>query len=381
MMKRIQTRLTAVLMAMLLTTAFSAHAQEAPENYVDYPYAFIGIQGGGQTTLSGCSAWKLVTPTASVQVGVNFTPIIGARIHVNGIWNKGALNLGFYDAKYKYKYATSDLDLLINMVNLICKGNYHPLNVYLIGGVGLNYAWGNQDMSLLTRYISSADTRNRLSHNFRIGTMIEANVARNWSVNLELAANSLSDRYNCQFNGRDDWQFTAQIGLTYKFGMPHKVKNARRSGTGGVNDDIDLGAETISADMSGEIAKPEPKPAPAPVPAPVVQKESLTRNIFFSIRETAVAPAEQPKVAEIAAWLKSHPKAKVVVTGYADKGTGSAVNNARFAKGRAESVTKMLTKKYGVDASRITTTSKGDTVQPFPDDNDKNRVTIVIAEE
>ena len=186
---------------------------------------------------------------------------------------------------------------------------------------------------------------------------------------------------NCQFNGCDDWQFTAQIGLTYKFGVSHKVKSSRRSATGGNNDDIGLDTETISADMSGEIAKPEPKPAPAPVPAPVVQKESLTRNIFFSIRETAVAPAEQPKVAEIAAWLKSHPKAKVVVTGYADKGTGSAVNNARFAKGRAESVTKMLTKKYGVDASRITTTSKGDTVQPFPDDNDKNRVTIVIAEE
>ena len=37
-------------------------------------------------------------------------------------------------------------------------------------------------------------------------------------------------------------------------------------------------------------------------------------------------------------------------------------------------------KEHGLDAKRITTDSKGDTVQPFPEDNDKNRCVIVKGE-
>ena len=49
-----------------------------------------------------------------------------------------------------------------------------------------------------------------------------------------------------------------------------------------------------------------------------------------------------------------------------------------YAKGRAENVAKALT-AAGIDAARITVDAKGDTVQPFAE-NDMNRVTIAIAE-
>ena len=45
----------------------------------------------------------------------------------------------------------------------------------------------------------------------------------------------------------------------------------------------------------------------------------------------------------------------------------------------AEQFKKDLTSKYGVDGSIITIDSKGDTVQPFAD-NDKNRCVIIDAE-
>ncbi len=41
---------------------------------------------------------------------------------------------------------------------------------------------------------------------------------------------------------------------------------------------------------------------------------------------------------------------------------------------------KILVEKYGIDASRLTSGFKGDTVQPF-DDNDSNRVVIGVAKE
>ena len=377
MTTRIQTRLVALLAAALLTTGFSAQAQNTSENEMKYPYAFIGIQGGGQTTFTNYNNWELITPTASMYVGVHFMPALAARLHFNGIWNKSGISRDGIEATYKYKYFTSDLDLMINMVNIFYK-KPHKVNAYLIGGVGLNYAWGNEDVPGLKKYISTTDSRNRLSHNFRVGAMLDVSIARNWSVNLEVAGNSLSDRFNSKVQKRnDDWQLTAQLGVTYKFGLRHKVKEAPNSNIIVAPTTIGTETETASANTNVEIDKPAP--APTPAPAPVVK--DITRNIFFGLRQTEVTSVEQTKVKEVADWLKEHPSAKVTVTGYADKNTGTKDINSRLAKQRAEAVTTLLTKKYGIDASRITTTSKGDTVQPFPNDNDKNRVTVVVGKE
>jgi hypothetical protein len=74
---------------------------------------------------------------------------------------------------------------------------------------------------------------------------------------------------------------------------------------------------------------------------------------------------------------KKTGKAKVTVTGYADAGTGNPRINMFYSKGRAENVAKALT-DAGIDAARITVDAKGDTVQPYSE-NDKNRVSICIA--
>lgn len=386
-MTRIQTRLKALLAAALLTTAFSVQAQEAPENYIGYPYAFIGLQGGVQETATHTyNNWKLFTPTASVSVGMHFTPVIAARVHVNGIWNKSGISSDYrdFDYTYKYKYVTSDLDAMVNIVNLFSKDKYQPLNLYLIGGIGLNYAWDNENVPALKPYITTSNSKARLSHNFRLGGMVDVRVARNWSVNLEVDANSLSDRFNSKISGSDDWQFTAQLGLTYRFGLPHKVKGDPYS-------DIYVDPTTLASrteqGQAGAGVNINPEPAPvtpavvvaAPDSIEEVRNVDIRRDIFFEIRETEVSATQQVKIKEVADWLKKYPEATVSVTGYADKGTGKADSNARYAKLRAESVTKLLTRKYGIPASRITTDSKGDTVQPFPTDNDKNRVTIMIA--
>ena len=76
--------------------------------------------------------------------------------------------------------------------------------------------------------------------------------------------------------------------------------------------------------------------------------------------------------------IVSAVEAKVVVTGYADKGTGNDRVNDRIAAKRAAAVVWMLEKRYGIPAERITEESKGARVQPFAE-NDKNRVSIMIA--
>lgn len=350
------------LAALAISALTVANAQSAAEqlDYKPAPYMFVGIQGGAQTTFTNYDQLKLITPTASVSFGAFFTPAVGARLHVNGMWDKGGIKPGF---TYDYKYVTTDLDLMLNLCTLFGKQNYYPLNVYLIGGVGLNYAWDNDDLVNSAFKPTMAWEDNRLSHNARVGAMLDYNFCKHWSINLEVSANSLGDRFNSKTSTKDDWMLTAQVGLAYKFGFKAKPAPA----------------------PAPVIVEPAPEPAPAPVvvkaepkPAPVVvKKPEMQTEIFYAIRETTVTSAEQGKVDQLIKFLKDNTDTKVIVTGYADAGTGNPKINMNYSKLRAENVAKALT-AAGIDASRITVDAKGDTVQPFSE-NDKNRVTIAVA--
>jgi outer membrane protein OmpA-like peptidoglycan-associated protein len=101
--------------------------------------------------------------------------------------------------------------------------------------------------------------------------------------------------------------------------------------------------------------------------------------VFFKINSYKIAPEEAVKVKEIADYLRQYPNSKVVVTGYADAGTGNDKINDRLAAQRADAVVKSLKEEYMIAADRITYDSKGARVQPFAE-NDMNRVSICIAE-
>ena len=116
---------------------------------------------------------------------------------------------------------------------------------------------------------------------------------------------------------------------------------------------------------------------PAKVEVPVI--EPIRRDVFFKINSYKIQKDEEQKVKDIVSYMQKYPNSKVVVTGYADAGTGNDRINDRLAAQRADAVVKVLKTQYGISADRITYDSKGARVQPFAE-NDKNRVTICIAE-
>lgn len=355
-----------ILSFALVALSLSLSAQEAPENYVAYPYAFIGLQGGAQTTFTNFNNWKLITPTASISGGVQFTPVFGARLHFNGIWNKGGVCQDDVCGKYKYKYLTTDLDAMINVLNIFRKEKYNPLNVYLIGGVGLNYAWGYHKPTELMPYLALADTRNRLSHNFRIGGMIDYQVAKHWTVNLEVSGNSLSDRYNSKFSGSDDWQLTAQLGVAYKIGIKKKAKPT-------IVPEPKIEYETRKDTIWDVREKSIPYDSTV-----VTQKYANGEGkweVFYGLRESGFNAEKQLK--DIGAFLQKNKDCKVEVSSYADKGTGNPKLNLGYSKQRAEKAVKALI-DAGVPKQSITSSYYGDKVQPYAE-NDKNRLTIIKA--
>lgn len=350
--------------AFTLFAAVTASAQTDSEKAVTYPQIFFGLQGGAQTTLTDYNNWELATPTAGFSIGSFFTPVIGARLHLNGLWNKGGFWDGTEDFRYKYKYLTTDIDLLVNLVTLLGKKNYYPMNVYLIGGLGLNCAWDNGEAFARQDKLPMAYENNLLSHNARIGVQFDCNISKHVGISLEFAANNLKDRYNSKMPGKGDWQLAAMFGASYKFAAKKGEKTKKAKVVEEQAEPVEVWEtrqDTIWYDDA--------------VVTPKVENGTATWTVFYKIRESDFAADEQ--LAQIGAFLKDHRECKVDIKSYADAQTGNPKLNLELSKERLQKAVKALT-DAGVPESSITSAYYGDTIQPFAE-NDKNRVTIIVA--
>ncbi len=333
-------------------------------------YSYVEAQGGVQLTSTNAPMDKLITPTAALSFGHYFSPVVGARLHVNAWQAKSGFNS--IDKYYKWKYITPDLDLMLNLTNMFSEGSDNFLNVILLGGVGLNYAWDNdelKDLNIPADVTPLAWDKNRLSHNLRAGLRLETNQAKRLGVSLEVNANSLSDRFNSKTNDADDWMFTAMLGVNFRFG--HKKAAPKY-----VTKTIEV-IDTFWVDEATTIKVMEKQPKTKTE----TKHMKMNEAIFFQIRESDANAASgiDEAIKKVADLMKCSDDAQFTVTGYADKGTGSAKQNKKYAQKRADDVAKKLVEEHGLDAKRLKTDSKGDTVQPF-EENDKNRCVIVTGE-
>ena len=402
-MKALKTLLIGALA--FTATAASAQVFEAKDGtkYEFQKYWFFDLEGGAQYTLGEAKFRRLVRPNVQVAIGRQFTPVIGLRLQVNGWQSRGYWDLGLLDKNnniypghypigYTFNYVAPGLDLMFDLTNLI--GGYNPTRVFglkaFLGG-GANIGFDNDELNEHLDKVRTADgltlrnnpAPNTTGHSFEYvwdGSQVlpfgraglEASFRLNKCISLliEGNANILSDKYNSKKTDNADWYFNALAGLRFNLG--------------------DTYTKTLPPPPAPEpvpVVNPEPQPDPAILELQRQLKElqakekvePLRRDIFFLINKTDIRESEAQKVREIAYYLVKYPNTRVVVTGYADAGTGNDKINDRLAAQRADAVVKALQSQYGIEASRISYDSKGSRVQPFSD-NDMNRVSICIAE-
>jgi len=339
-------------------------------------HAFLTIQGGAQYTLGEAKFKDLISPNAQISIGYQFTPVIALRLQANAWQSKGGWN-GYvptagataYTEDYKYNYVAPGIDVMFNLSNLICGWNpKRVFNVTAFLGGGANIAWGNDEANAIASTLQNRDAYlldylwdgTKVRAYGRGGVELGFRLCDAVSLLVEGNANILSDHYNSKKAENPDWYFNALIGLRINLGKTYK--------------------KTYTVNP---IYAPVPEPAPSVETTTTDTKEAekvepLRRDIFFKINVTDIADSEKYKVTDIAEYLKKHADAKVNVTGYADAGTGTKAINARLAAKRADTVVKSLVNDYGISQDRITYSSKGDTEQPFAE-NDLNRVSICIA--
>lgn len=363
-----------LLAAMTAIMAISANAQEAQDK-VEYNYNshwFLQLQAGAQHTLGEAKFFDLVSPNAQIALGYQFNPVWAVRLGVNAWqskagWKDGsAEGFGLPHKNFSFNYFAPAIDVKFNIINAFA--GWNPDRVFtmnLIAGGGVNVASGlgddaeadyNAKPLVLSHYYDGTKVRPV----GRFGLDFDFQVSKRVSLNLECMANILSDHYNGKHADNADWYFNALAGVKIALG--------------------DTYTKTV-------IPAPEPEPAPAPVvvekpaPKPVVEEkiEPYRCDIFFKINKFIPDDSELAKLDGLSEYLNKYPNAKVEICGYADKGTGTAKYNAMIAEKRANKIASILEEKYNVPSSRISINSKGDTVQPFAE-NDQNRVTICIAE-
>ena len=382
-MKTIKTLLAGALM-MFSASAMAQATYEAADGtkYEFQKHAFLNLEAGAQYTIGEAKFSKLISPNIQIGLGYQFTPVFGARIQANAWQSKGGWN-GFrtqvgaepYTNDYKFKYVAPGIDFMFNLSNLFCGWNPNRVfNLTAFLGGGANIAWGNSEVNDIAANLKNLNAYNleylwdgsKVRLFGRGGLEAAFKLSDAVALTLEGNANILSDKYNSKNHSggkmKADWYFNALVGLKINLGKTYNKI---------------LPPPPAPEPEPEPIVEPEPEPAPAPAPAPVI--EPIRRDVFFLINKTVIRESEAQKVKEIADYMQKYPESKVVVTGYADAGTGNDKINDRLAAGRADAVVKSLVNDYGIAQDRITYDSKGSRVQPFAE-NDLNRVTICIAE-
>ena len=389
----------------------AASAQEKTE-YVFNPHWYLQGQIGGQYTLGEISFGKLLSPNVQLGAGYNFNKVLGFRLSVNAWQSKAGINkeyigggykvvpgegtteldkiggqqlvntayTGADPLKWKWYYVAPMVDVTVNLSNLF--SGYNPERRWSAGvfaGIGLNIAFSNSEAndakallnSLYTTYNQNLEyawdgTAVRFAG--RAGANVDYRINDRWSVGAEVQANVVNDRYNSKKAGNADWYFNALLGVKYNLGKTHSTRTV----------------ETPVVERVVERVVEKPAPATTDTKQNLTEnkkqwnQEKMRREVFFTIGSNQISADEAKKLDDIASYMKEYPEASVTVTGYADKGTGSAAFNDRIAAKRADIVENELVNR-GVARDRIVKSSKGSRVQPF-NTNDKNRVTICIAE-
>lgn len=302
-------------------------------------------------------------------IGKWFTPGLGLRTKLQGIWGKAVFS--DQNKGNGNKYWILNEQVLFNLSNMFC--GYNPDRVWNFipfAGAG----------------IGRSCTYNKYAMGWSLGILNEFWVSRKVAINFEIGWNRMeSDICNMPANVGSGFIMShpnnvyAEVGITYNVGkgtwnkVPDvdAIKALSQSQLDALNAQL--------ADEKAENSRLKNELANRSTASTKVEKEYVTNpvSVFFNINKSTIASRKDlVNVKSLAEYSKDND-AKLVVTGYADNATGPAEYNHALSQKRAERVADELV-KMGVKKENIQIVAKGgvDTLVP-PSYN--RRATVEIA--
>lgn len=334
---------------------------------VDWNVWYGNVEDGRDYSKSPFKKFR-TSPAASIAIGKWFTPGLGLRTKLQGIWGKAVFS--DHDRGNHNKYWILNEQVLFNLSNLFC--GYNPDRVYnLIPFAGAG--------------VGRSCTYNRYAAGISVGLLNEFNVSRKVALNLEIGWN----RYESEICGMPsdygsgimDHPNNAylELGVTYNLGKAgwqkvpdvESIKALSQSQLDALNAQL-ADEQAENERLRSELENRKDTPVNA-------EKEYVATpvSVFFNVNSDEVASDKDlVNVRSLADYSKGNG-AKLLVTGYADSATGNAGYNRDLSRRRAERVAAEL-ERMGVAKENIVTEAHGgvDTLVP-PSYN--RRVTVEVV--
>ena len=334
---------------------------------VQWTAFYSSLEHGFDTSNNPLKSFRS-NPQASVAIGKWFTPGLGLRTKVSGIWGKANGD--------SFKYWNAQEQVLFNLSNMFC--GYNPKRVYnCIPFAGAGFA----------RNMSS----DMYAMGMSIGLLNEFNINKRVAINLELGWNRLENDFYSEGhanNGPRGWDshdnyLYAELGLTLNIGKTGWAKVPDVDAIKALSQSqIDaLNAQLADSKSENERlnAMLNEKPKEVAMPESIKQFITTPVSVFFNIGKTDVAnPKDLVNVEALAKYAKTN-NSKIMVTGFADSATGTPQINQKLSVKRAEIVKGELI-KMGVHADNISTQAHGgvETLSPI---SFNRRATVQITEQ
>ena len=361
-----------LVLSMLACCGLSAQTQTTngklllPSMDVFCPHWEVGAHVGGGYDLGEAKFGNLLTPAVQLSGAYHFNEYFSVDLAVSGFVSKN--EYAYPKVKYNWYFVQPTVDFKLEILPLFEGWKpEHRLRPYIFAGGGLNISFKNDDAieakQRLTSlyagdYFEKLWTGSRLNPVLRAGVGCDYWVTDRLGVSLEANANMLPDFYNSKRGKHDnnDWRFNALVGVHFR------LSDANRK-TKPVYEQVAV----------------QPVPAATRSAGQKITRDmaDLVVNVLFEINKSIIRPDEYVKLSELLMYMQSHPECHVLLTGYADRDTGTPQINERLSKERSIVVAEYL-KQHGITEDRMHVDHKGDRIQPF-DFPAANRVTICIV--
>lgn len=311
-------------------------------------------------------------PGAAVAIGKWFTPGIGLRTKLQGIWGKTV-----YEGNKSTcnKFWTLNEHVLFNVSNMLL--GYNPNRVWDL----IPFAGAGMTRSM---------THNLYGMQLSVGLLNEFHVSRKVAINVEVGWNRQegdADGVDFASVGNRGWDchdnyLYAEVGLTYNLGKAtwsavpdvDAINAQHQAALDALNAKL-RDAEAENARLRDALANQKPVENTNQAIHDLV---TTPVSVFFNLDKTNIASKKDlVNVQAIAKFAQDNDR-NILVTGYADSATGSAKHNQWLSEQRANTVANEI-QKMGVSSSKITTVGKGgvDTLSPI---SFNRRATVQIAE-
>lgn len=293
----------------------------------------------------------------SVALGKWFTPGIGLRTKLTGIWGRSVISTD--KDKNANKYWTLHEHVLLNLSNMFY--GYSDTRVwnfipYAGAGIGRNMTYNTYAMGLTA------------------GLLNQFRLSRNVALNLDLSYGV----YEPDFDGfvkqgpkvkrtsltTKDHAFNLEFGITYNFGKATWKKTPDLDAVHALfQSEIDaLNAQLADITAENEMLREEVKRTYEPLDGPgmvkVLPPTPVPVSFFFERGKSDLTDTRQLVNLETLVAQAKEIGANLTVEGFADSDTGDAMLNQQLSQRRAESVAAEL-ERLGMPRERLNVIGKG----------------------